>query len=252
MSRISKVFENDKALMAYITCGDPDLGTTTAIINEVVSKGVNIIGLGIPFSDPTAEGTIIQESNIRALAKGITTDDIFKYVSELRKDIEVPVIFMTYANVVFSYGSERFMRACKDCGADGILIADLPYEEREDFLPVCEEYGIELVSAIALNSADRVEMIAKDAKELIYIFSASEKDMDDNAAVVVENIRKVTNVPCIISYGTGGMKQMKKAYELADGVAASEDVMELLAQHGTESAEFIGQLVSDIKKIQAE
>ena len=252
MSRISKVFENDKALMAYITCGDPDLDTTTDIINEAVSKGVNIIGMGIPFSDPTAEGTIIQESNIRALAKGITTDDIFEYVKGLRKDLEVPVIFMTYANVVFSYGAQRFMKACKDCGADGILIADLPYEERADFLPVCDEYGIELVSAMALNSADRVEMIAKDAKELIYIFSASAKDMENNAAAVVEKIRKVTDVPCIISYGTGGMEQMKKAYELADGVAASEDVMALLAQHGTESAGYIGQLISDIKKIQAE
>lgn len=252
MSRISKVFEKEKALMAYITCGDPDLDTTTEVIKSAVGNGVNIIGMGIPFSDPTAEGTIIQESNIRALSKGITTDDIFAYVKDLRNSMEVPVIFMTYANVVFSYGSERFMKACKDCGADGILIADLPFEEREDFLPVCDEYGIELVSALALNSADRVEMIAKEAKELIYIFSASEKDMDNNAAMVVDRIRNVTNVPCVISYGMGGMEQMKKAYEIADGVAASEDVMALLAQYGVESAGHIGQLISDIKKIQAE
>ena len=247
MSRIGKVFETDKALMAYITCGDPNLDTTTKVIKKAVDNGVNIIGMGIPFSDPTAEGTVIQESNIRALSKGITTDKIFEYVKELRKEIEVPIIFMTYANVVFSYGSERFMNNCKECGADGILIADLPFEEREDFLPVCTEYGIELVSAIALNSADRVEMIAKEAKELIYIFSPSEKDMENNAKTVVESIRKVTNVPCLISYGAGGMEQVKQAYELADGVAASEDVMEILAEHGENAPEYIGQLITNIK-----
>ncbi len=247
MSRISKVFEAGKALMTYITCGDPDLETTTGIIRRAVDNGMNIIGLGIPFSDPTAEGTVIQESNIRALSKGITTDDIFNYVKGLRRDIDEPIIFMTYANVVFSYGAERFMAACKDCGADGILVADLPFEEREDFLPVCDKYGIELVSALALNSEDRVEMIAKEAKELIYVMSSSAEEMEEKAPAVVEKIRKVTDVPCIISYGTGGMKQMKKVSDLADGVAASEDVMVLLEKYGTKAPEHIGMLITEIK-----
>lgn len=250
MSKISTVFEQGKALMAYITCGDPDLDTTTAIVKKSIENGANIIGLGIPFSDPTAEGAVIQESNIRALENGITTDDIFVYVKELRKEITAPIIFMTYANVVFSYGTDRFFAKCKDCQVDGTLIADLPYEEREDFLPVCDKYGIELVSALAFNSADRVKMVAKDAKELIYILSSSEEEMNEKAAQVVKNIREVTDVPCVISYGVAGMESVKKMYELSDGVVASEDIMLILKEHGRDAANRIGEIIAEIKKSQ--
>ena len=250
MSKISTAFLNGKALMAYITCGDPDLETTTGIVKSAVDNGANIIGLGIPFSDPTAEGPVIQESNIRALAKGITTDDIFAYVKELRKEVSEPIIFMTYANVVFSYGADRFFANCKECQVDGTLIADLPYEEREDFLPVCEKYGVELVSALAFNSADRVKMVAKDAKELIYILSSSETEMNAKAEQVVKDIREVTDVPCVISYGIASMDSVKKMSELSDGVVASEDIMLLLAEHKNNAAPKIGELIAEIKNNQ--
>ena len=249
MSRIKNVF-NEKALMAYITCGDPDLGTTTSIVRAAVSNGANIIGLGIPFSDPTAESPVIQESNVRALKNGITTDDIFEYVKELRKDITVPFIFMTYANVVFSYGGDKFYQNCKECDIDGILIADLPYEEREEFLPLSEKYDIELVTPLSFNSGERAKMIAKEAKELIYILSSSEEEMNAKASELINNIRSVTDVPCIVSYGVCSEDTMIKMSEISDGVVASEDVMLLLKEQGKNAGVGIGQLIANIKNNQ--
>ena len=124
MSKIANAFSHGKAFIAFITCGDPDLDTTAACIREMVRNGADLIELGIPFSDPTAEGPVIQGANIRALAGGVTTDKIFDMVRELRKEISVPMVFMTYANVVFSYGAERFLSACAECGMDGIILPD--------------------------------------------------------------------------------------------------------------------------------
>lgn len=249
MSKIKNAFDT-KALMAYITCGDPDLDTTTAIIREAVTNGANIIGLGVPFSDPTAESVVIQESNIRALKNGITTDDIFEYVKEIRKEFNTPIIFMTYANVVFSYGAELFYQNCKACDVDGILIADLPYEEREEFLPLSEKYDIELVTPLAFNSGERAKVIAAEAKELIYVLSSSEEEMKARAEELISNIRSVTKVPCIISYGVCSREVMIKMSEISDGVVASEDVMLLLKEQGKAAAKGIGELIADIKKSQ--
>lgn len=249
MSRIKNAF-NEKALMAYITCGDPDLETTTKIIREVIANGANIIGLGVPFSDPTAESFVIQESNIRALKNGITTDDIFAYVKELRKEIDVPIVFMTYANVVFSYGAEQFYKNSKDCSIDGILIADLPYEEREEFLPLSEKYDIELVTALSFNSGKRANLIAKNAKELIYVLSSSEEEMEEKAESLVADIRSVTDVPCIISYGVCDRQLMSKMSSISDGVVASEDIMNILKMHGTKAPEIIGEFIKEIKNNQ--
>jgi len=137
MSNIREAFKNGKAFIAFITCGDPDLETTAAAVRAAAENGADLIELGIPFSDPTAEGPVIQAANIRALAGGVTTDRIFDFVRELRRDVKIPMVFMTYANVVFSYGSERFISTCSQVGIDGLILPDLPFEEREEFLPEC-------------------------------------------------------------------------------------------------------------------
>ena len=249
MSRIKNAF-NEKALMAYITCGDPDLDTTTKIIREVIANGANIIGLGVPFSDPTAESFVIQESNIRALKNGITTDDIFAYVKELRKEFDVPIIFMTYANVVFSYGAEEFYKNSKESDVDGILVADLPYEERDEFLPLSEKYDIELVTALSFNSGKRAKLIAKDAKELIYVLSSEEKEMEEKVQSLIDDVRSVTDVPCIISYGVCGRQLMRKMSSISDGVVASEDIMNILKLLGTKAPETIGECIEEVKNNQ--
>ena len=162
MSNIGTAFENGKAFIAFITCGDPDLETTGAAVRAAVENGADLIELGIPFSDPTAEGPVIQGANIRALKGGVTTDKIFEFVKELRRNVKVPMVFMTYANVVFSYGQERFISACSDVGIDGLILPDLPFEEKDEFLPTCRKYGVDLISLIAPTSENRIAMIAKE------------------------------------------------------------------------------------------
>ena len=169
MSKIKKAFEKGKAFIPFITCGDPDLETTAAVVRAAVENGADLIELGIPFSDPTAEGPVIQGANIRALKGGVTTDKIFDLVRELRQDIEIPMVFMTYANVVFSYGSERFIAACSELGIDGLILPDLPFEEKDEFQPLCRQYGVDLISLIAPTSENRIAMIAKEAEGFIYI-----------------------------------------------------------------------------------
>ena len=132
MSNIKKAFEQGKAFVAFITCGDPDLETTAAAVRAAVANGADLIELGIPFSDPTAEGPVIQGANIRALSGGVTTDKIFDLVRDLRTDITVPMVFMTYANVVFSYGAETFIATCKEIGIDGLILPDIPYVKGDE------------------------------------------------------------------------------------------------------------------------
>ncbi|MBD5457418.1 MAG: tryptophan synthase subunit alpha, partial [Lachnospiraceae bacterium] len=171
MSNIKSAFENGKAFVAFITCGDPDLETTAAAIRAAVENGADLIELGIPFSDPTAEGPVIQGANLRALTGGVTTDKIFSFVKNLRQDVTTPFVFMTYANVIFSYGAERFLSTCRDIGIDGLILPDLPFEEKEEFLSICHTYGVDLISLIAPTSENRIAMIAKEAEGFLYIVS---------------------------------------------------------------------------------
>ena len=187
MSNIAKAFEGGKAFIPFVTCGDPDLETTAKIVREMAANGADLIELGIPFSDPTAEGPVIQGANIRALSGGVTTDKIFDFVRELRKDVTVPLVFMTYANVVFSYGAERFIGTCRQIGIDGLILPDLPYEEKDEFLPVCRKYDVDLISLIAPTSADRAAMIAKDADGII-VGSAIVKLIAENGKNSVEPV----------------------------------------------------------------
>lgn len=174
MSKIREAFENGKAFIPFITCGDPDLETTAAVVRAAAANGADLIELGIPFSDPTAEGPVIQGANIRALEGGVTTDQVFDLVRELRKDVTIPMVFMTYANVVFSYGAEKFISICQEIGIDGLILPDIPYEEKEEFLPYCKKYGVDLISMIAPTSENRISMIASEAEGFIYVVSSLE------------------------------------------------------------------------------
>ena len=172
MSNIKKAFENGKAFIAFITCGDPDVNTTISAVREAVKNGADLIELGIPFSDPTAEGPVIQNANVRALKNGITTDKVFELVKELRKDVKVPMVFMTYANVVYSYDAEKFISTCKEIGIDGLILPDIPYEEKDEFVEICHKYDVDLVSFVAPTSENRIAMIAKEAEGFIYVVSS--------------------------------------------------------------------------------
>ena len=165
MSRIQEAFQGKKAFIPFITCGDPDLETTEQLVYAMEKEGAAIIELGIPFSDPTAEGPVIQAANLRALNGGVTTDKVFGTVERIRKNSQIPLVFMTYANVVFSYGTERFIKRMKETGMDGLILPDVPFEEKEEFDSVCREYGIDLISLIAPTSHERIRMFGISTPE---------------------------------------------------------------------------------------
>ncbi len=252
MSNIQKAFSNGKAFIAFLTCGDPDLETTAAAVRAAVNGGADLIELGIPFSDPTAEGPVIQGANLRALRGGVTTDKIFAFVKELRKDVSVPLVFMTYANVVFSYGTERFAAACREIGIDGLILPDVPYEEKGDFLPACRQYGIELISLIAPTSENRIAKIAKDAEGFLYIVSSlgvtgMRSEIQTDLSAIVAAVRQNTTIPCAIGFGISTPAQAKKMAGLADGVIVGSAIVKLLEKHGKEAPPYIADYVRSMK-----
>jgi tryptophan synthase alpha chain len=253
MSNIKKAFENGKAFIAFITCGDPDLETTKKVVLEACKNGADLIELGIPFSDPTAEGPVIQGANIRALAGGVTTDKVFDLVRELRKETDTPFVFMTYANVVFSYGSEKFISLCKETGVDGIILPDLPFEEKEEFSPVCDKYGVDLISLIAPTSENRISMIAKEAQGFIYIVSSlgvtgTRSEIKTDLDSIVKVIRENTDIPCAIGFGISTPEQAAKMAAISDGAIVGSAIIKILEKYGKEAPKYVGEYVKSMKE----
>ncbi len=252
MNRISRAFDQGKAFIPFITCGDPDLETTKSCVREMVRAGADLIELGIPFSDPTAEGPVIQAANLRALTGGVTTDRILDMVRDLRRDVSVPIVFMTYANVVFSYGSERFLSACGDIGIDGLILPDLPYEEKEEFLSVCKAHDVALISLIAPTSASRVAMIAREAEGFIYLVSSLgvtgvRSAITTDLAPIIHTIRENASVPCAIGFGISGPEQAKKMAAAADGVIVGSAIVKIVAEYGADAPSRVGAFVKEMK-----
>ena len=252
MSNINKAFENGKAFIAFITCGDPDLKTTADAVRAAVSGGADLIELGIPFSDPTAEGPVIQGANLRALNGGVTTDKIFDFVRELRRDVKVPMVFMTYANVVFSYGAEKFISTCKEIEIDGLILPDLPFEEKDEFLPICNKYGIDLISLIAPTSENRIAMIAKLAQGFIYVVSSlgvtgTRSEIKTDLASIVKVIHENTTIPCAIGFGISTPEQAQKMSTVSDGAIVGSAIIKLLEKHGKDAPKYIEEYVKSIK-----
>lgn len=252
MSNISKAFDHGKAFIAFITVGDPDTATTAAAVRAAVDNGADLIELGIPFSDPTAEGPVIQGANLRALTGGITTDKVFDFVREIRKDVTVPMVFMTYANVVFSYGAERFISTCSEIGIDGLILPDLPFEEKEEFQPLCRQYGVDLVSLIAPTSENRIAMIAGDAEGFLYLVSSlgvtgTRSEITTDLGSIVKVIRENTKVPVAIGFGISTPEQARKMADLSDGAIVGSAIIKILEKYGKDAAPYIGEYVKSMK-----
>jgi len=252
MSNIAKAFQNGKAFIPFITCGDPDLQTTAAAVREMAQNGADLIELGIPFSDPTAEGPVIQAANIRALSGGVDTDKIFDLVRDLRKDVTVPMVFMTYANVVYSYGAEKFISICSEIGIDGLILPDIPFEEKEEFSEVCCRYDVDLISLIAPTSENRIGMIAKEAEGFIYLVSSLgvtgvRSEITTDLGTIVKVIRENTNTPCAIGFGISTPEQAKKMAGIADGAIVGSAIVRLLEKYGKDAPEYIGRYVREMK-----
>ncbi|MBQ3954231.1 MAG: tryptophan synthase subunit alpha [Ruminococcus sp.] len=253
MSKLAKAFQNGKAFIPFITCGDPDLETTAAAVRAMAQNGADLIELGIPFSDPTAEGPVIQAANIRALSGGVDTDKIFDLVRELRKDVTVPMVFMTYANVVFSYGADKFISICREIGIDGLILPDIPFEEKEEFAAICRRYDVALISLIAPTSENRIGMIAGEAEGFIYLVSSLgvtgvRSEITTDLGAIVKVIRENTDIPCAIGFGISTPEQAKQMAGIADGAIVGSAIVRLLAQYGKEAPAHIGEYVRKMKE----
>ena len=254
MSRIAQAFAHGKAFIPFLTCGDPDLETTEAAVRAMAAAGADLIELGIPFSDPTAEGPVIQAANERALAAGATTDKIFDLVRRLRRDVTVPMVFMTYANVVFSYGTERFVATAAESGMDGLILPDVPYEEKEEFAPTCRKYGLDLVSLIAPTSEERIARIAREAEGFLYCVSSLgvtgvRGEITTDVGHMVR-LAKAANpdLPCAIGFGISTPEQAAAMAQVSDGAIVGSAIVKLMEQYGREAVPYIRDYVAAMKK----
>lgn len=251
MSRIEEAFQKHKAFIAFITVGDPDLETTERVVHAAVENGADLIELGIPFSDPTAEGPVIMEADEVALKAGTTTNKVFELTKKLRETITVPMVYMTYANVVFSYGCEKFAQKAADAGMDGLILPDVPYEEKEEFTEVFDRYGLDLISMIAPTSEDRIAMIAKEAKGFIYMVSSlgvtgTRSEITTDISAMTDLVKKNSEVPCAVGFGISTPEQAARMAELSDGAIVGSAIIKIIAKYGKEAAGPVGEYVKEM------
>lgn len=253
MNRITAAFKDHKAFIAFVTGGDPDIETTEKLIPAMAEACADLIEIGIPFSDPVAEGLVIQAADERALKAGCTTDKLFDMVTRVRKNTAVPLLFMTYLNPVFTYGKEKFISRCAECGLDGLIVPDMPFEEKDELVQLCERYRIDLISMIAPSSDDRVSLIAKEAKGFIYCVSSLgvtgvRGEISTDIGQIVQKIREVSDVPCAIGFGISTPEQAGQMAQLSDGVIVGSAIVKLVAKHGKDCVQFIADYIHSMKK----
>ena len=251
-NRISEAFAKGKAFIPFITCGDPSLEITEQLVYAMEEAGADLIELGIPFSDPTAEGPVIQEANVRALRGGVTTDKVFDMVTKIREKTDVPMVFMTYANVVFSYGTERFIEKAAKVGMDGLILPDVPFEEKEEFDSVCKKYGLDLISLIAPTSHERITQIAKEAQGFVYCVSSlgvtgTRTKITTDIGAMVKLVKAAKDIPCAVGFGISTPEQAKKMAEQSDGAIVGSAIVKLCAAHGENCVPFVKEYVKSMK-----
>jgi tryptophan synthase alpha chain len=252
MTEIRKAFESGKAFIPFVTAGDPDLETTEKLLIGMSESGADIIEIGIPFSDPIAEGVVIQEADLRALASGTTTDKIFDMVKRIRPQIKCALAVMTYMNPIFVYGTDKFMAKCKECGISAVIVPDTPFEEKNELAPFCDKHGVELVSLIAPTSHDRIKMIAKEAQGFVYCVSSLgvtgvRKEITTDIGEMVNLVKSVSDIPCAIGFGISTPEQAKKMAESADGVIVGSAIVKLVAKYGRDAVEPVCEYVKSMK-----
>ena len=254
MSNIYKAFEGKKAFIAFLTAGDPDYETSLQNFRAVLDAGADLVEVGIPFSDPIAEGPVIQEADIRALSSGMTTDKVFDLVTELRKDYDTPIVFMTYANPVYHYGADKFFEKAAAAGADGIIIPDCPYEERHEFDETAAKYGIDFISMIAPTSEDRIKTIASQAKGFIYVVSSLgvtgvRSEIKTDLESILGLIKEATDTPAAIGFGISKPEQAEKMSKIADGVIVGSAMVRIVAEYGKDAPEKLSEYVKSMKEV---
>lgn len=253
MSKITDAFKDTKAFIPFITAGDPCLSKTVEYVVQMAKAGADIIEIGIPFSDPTAEGVVIQNANIRALANGFTMEGLFDAVKQIRSQTDIPLIFMTYINPVFHYGYEAFFAKCQELSVNGFISPDVPFEEKEEVEEVAKKYGVDVISMISPTSEERIARIAKEATGFIYVVSSMgvtgvRSEIHTDLAKIIEKIRSVTDVPCAIGFGISTPEQAEKMAALADGAIVGSAIVKIVAEYKEEAAQPLYDYVASMKQ----
>jgi len=249
--KIADAFRDGKAFIPFITAGDPDLETTKRLILAMDRAGADLIEIGIPFSDPIAEGVVIQEADIRALKSGTTTDKVFEMTAELREQTDIPLVYMTYLNIVFYYGYEKFFRKCEEAGISGIIIPDMPYEEKDECADIAASHGVEVISMIAPTSEERIKMIASEARGFLYVVSSLgvtgvRSKITTDLNTILSHIREGSHVPAAIGFGISTPEQAKKMAEISDGAIVGSAIVKIIARYGRESEKYVYEYVKDM------
>lgn len=252
MSDLGRVFSR-KAFIAFVTAGDPDIETTERIIPVMAEAGADLIEIGIPFSDPIAEGPVIQAADVRALSNRITTDDIFDMAERIRAGgCDVPLAVMTYMNPVFVYGPDRFMERCAKAGICAVIVPDVPYEEKGELQPACRRHGVKLVSMIAPTSEERIAMIASEAEGLLYVVSSlgvtgMRSKFSSNLRDMVAAVRRATDIPCAVGFGVSTPEQAAAMTSFADGAIVGSAIVDIIAKHGRDSVPYVAEYVRSMR-----
>lgn len=252
MNNIAEVFQRGKAFIPFVTAGDPTLEVTERLLPAMAEAGADLIEVGIPFSDPVAEGPVIQQADIRALAAGTTTDKIFEMLERAAPRCKAALAIMTYINPVFTYGIGRFLARCAKAGVAAIIVPDVPFEEKEELSPYCKQYGVELISMIAPTSHDRIRRIAAEAEGFLYCVSSMgvtgvRRELGDQAAEMVAAVRQVSKIPCAVGFGISTPEQAKRMAAFADGVIVGSAIVKLAEQYGRDCVEPIVDYVRQMK-----
>lgn len=253
MTRIKKVFSRGKAFIPFVTAGDPSITVTEQLVYSMAEAGADLIELGIPFSDPIAEGPVIQEADSRALSGGVTTDDVFEMMCRVRKTCDIPAAFMTYINPVFTYGPDKFLRKCHEARIDAIIVPDLPFEEKGELHPFCRKYGIALISMIAPTSGDRIKRIASEAEGFVYCVSSMgvtgvRQDISNYVGDMVKLVKEVKDIPCAIGFGISSPEQAAAMSAFADGVIVGSAIVKLVGQYGAGCVPYAADYVRRMKR----
>lgn len=252
MSNIAKAFDHGKAFISFVTAGDPSIEKTEEFILTLANAGSDLIEIGIPFSDPIAEGIVIEKANARALAVGTTMDQIFDMVKRVRTKTSVPLVFLSYMNPVFVYGIERFFAHCKECGIDGIIIPDLPFESKEDVLGEATLSGVDVITLIAPTSKERIKTLAQHATGFIYLVSSLgitgvRSEINTDLASIIQEIRAISTTPIAIGFGVSTEKQARELSQIADGVIVGSAIVKIIEQHGQNANQFLFDYVNSMK-----
>lgn len=257
-NRIDICFEelkakNKKALITFVTAGDPDIRTTKNCVLEMFDNGASIVELGVPFSDPIAEGPTIQKSSLRSLTGGTNLDKIFSLVEELRKETDKPILLMMYVNTIFKYGTEKFFSLCKEKQIDGVIIPDLPFEERDEIKIFAEKYGIYNIFLVAPTSHERVKMIADESNGFLYVVSSlgvtgTRNEISTDFNSLLAPIKDGRHCPCCIGFGISNGEQARKMVSYCDGAIIGSAVVRIMEKYGTESPAYVGDFVKSVRE----